>query len=188
MSKNGIQPQPQQGAGYVHARKMCVESATAISRLLYIYEKYYTFQRISVQAVAITCSAALMLIFTKALYRSTSNDQSTLENLNVCFRALEEFGSSWESAKRAQSFLLHMQGLWERSSRHYRSGKRLVSQSRDSPHTDSPESKRSRTSGTSSGGLGSTSTHGGDSVQMESESEQLDWLWAVTMGSLPPSR
>ncbi|KAJ5278857.1 fungal-specific transcription factor domain-containing protein [Penicillium angulare] len=191
MSKNGIQPQPQQGAGYVHARKMCVESATAISRLLYIYDKYYTFQRISVQAVAITCSAALMLIFTKALYRNSSNDQSTLENLNVCFRALEEFGSSWESAKRAQSFLLHMQGLWERSSRHYRGGKRVVSQSQDAAHSDhsnSPGSKRSRTSFSSAVGMGSMSSHGEDSVQMGSESEQLDWLWAVTMGSLPPTR
>ncbi|KAJ5106420.1 hypothetical protein N7456_003095 [Penicillium angulare] len=192
MSKNGIQPQPQQGAGYVHARKMCVESATEISRLLYIYDKYYTFQRISVQAVAITCSAALMLIFTKALYRNSSNDQSTLENLNVCFRALEEFGSSWESAKRAQSFLLHMQGLWERSSRHYRGGKRVVSQSQDaahSEHSDSPGSKRSRTSFCSAAGMGSMSMHPHvESVQMGSESEQLDWLWAVTMGSLPPTR
>ena len=184
MSKNSIQPQPQRGPGHYHARRTCIESATAISKLLHIYEKYYTFSRINVQAVAITCSAALMLIFAKAICHNSADDQATLANLNVCFRALDEFGASWESAKRAQNFLLHMQGLWETRIRAYRIGKRVASQSQEAPYSDSPDSKRSRTSLPSVRPdprqvVENTGSH------TESESEVLDWLWAETVGSIP---
>jgi hypothetical protein len=50
----------------------------------------------NIQAVAITCSAALMLIFASILRRGDLNADETVAHLNVCFRALEEFGVSWE--------------------------------------------------------------------------------------------
>lgn len=177
MSKSSIQPCPQQGPGHVHARKMCVESATAISGLLSIYEKYYTFRRMNIQAVAITCSAALILIFAKILSHDFHDDQVTAAHLNVCFRALEEFGSSWESAKRAQNFLLHMQGLLETRVRPYRSSKRHISPSHRGSLSESPGSKRSRT-------VTSPPIYEGGNNRINSAVEEFDWLWA-TMGTSP---
>ncbi|KAJ6036412.1 fungal-specific transcription factor domain-containing protein [Penicillium herquei] len=187
MSKSSIQPQPQQGPGHAHARMMCIESATYIAQLLRIYEKYYTFQRINVQAVAITCSAALMLIFAKAINHSVQDDKATLSNLNICFRALEEFGSSWESAKRAQGFLLHMQRLWDTRVRLYNSIKRLGSQSEDISHPETPASKRSRNSFTRLVGGHNDHIYGNTSVHTESSCDGLDLLWAATMGTMPRS-
>ncbi|KAJ5934276.1 fungal-specific transcription factor domain-containing protein [Penicillium verhagenii] len=189
MSKSSIQPLPQQGAGHAHARKMCVESGTAIAKLLHLYEQFYTFRRMNIQVVAITCSAALMLIFAKALHRTTQDDEATVADLNVCFRALEDSSSAWESAKRAQSFLLHMQGLWDIQIRPYRAGKRV------GPQGDFLRPKRSRTSamplpslGSGSGRDGGVEGGDGDVERVESESEELEWLWAATMGAVPASQ
>ncbi|KAJ5636681.1 uncharacterized protein N7484_009994 [Penicillium longicatenatum] len=190
MSKSSIQPQPQQGAGHVHARQMCVESGTAIAKILQIYEKFYTFRRMNIQVVSITCSAALMLIFAKALHRSTHDDEENVANLNICFRALEECGSAWESAKRAQNFLLHMQGLWDIQIRPYRAGKRVGSQFMGGSglHEDFLQSKRSRTSSKPllSGNPGRL--WGGDIPDIDSDSGELECLWAATMRAMPTSQ
>ncbi|KZL75833.1 fungal specific transcription factor, partial [Colletotrichum tofieldiae] len=45
MSSSYIQPQPPQGPGYMHAQRMCIESATAIAKLIQIYEQQYTLRR-----------------------------------------------------------------------------------------------------------------------------------------------
>lgn len=185
MSQNHIQPQPQQGPGFAHARKMCVSSALSISSILHQYEKFYTFRRMNIQAVAITCSAALILIFAKILDRDTQekmketgadthgNDE-TVSGLNVCFRALEEFGSSWESAKRAQTFLLRMQGLMESRSPSSRSMKRRVPGSEGVRAASGR--KRSCTLSASGGSYGSD--------RVGSDGEDFDWLWATAMGSM----
>lgn len=178
MSESSIQPQPQQGPGHFHARKMCVESATSIAKLLSIYEKYYTFRRMNIQAVAITCSAALILIFAKILSNDRHDDQETAGYLNICFRGLEEFGSSWESAKRAQNFLLHMQGLLESRVRPYRAGKRHISASQGFTPLESPYLKRPRT-------LITPPAYEGGNTRVNSAVEEFDWLWATTMGSTP---
>ncbi|KAJ5545817.1 fungal-specific transcription factor domain-containing protein [Penicillium frequentans] len=190
MSKSSIQPQPQQGAGHVHARKMCVDSGTAIAKILQIYEKFYTFRRMNIQVVAITCSAALMLIFAKALHRSAHDDEETVANLNICFRALEEFGSAWESAQRAQSFLLRIQGLWDIQIRPYRAGKRAESQCMGALglHEDFMRFKRSRTSRTPLSGRNSGTPGSGDATNIDCESEELECLWAATMGAVPASQ
>lgn len=192
ISKSSIQPQPAQGPGHTHARKMCVESATAIAKLLHLYELRYTFRRMNIQAVAITCSAALMLIFATILNRNSNRDHETVAHLSLCFRALEEFGFSWESAKRAQSFLLHMQGLWEAKVRPYRSAKRAMPEGKS--RAQSPQTKKSRTSpesgdgGTEVSGDGSTAQelHGKDDDLIDCDSEDFDWLWAASMGVVPP--
>lgn len=177
MSKESIQPQPPKGPGSSHARKMCVESATAIAKLLRIYESHYTFRRMNIQAVAITCSAALMLIFASILRRDDRDADDTVAHLNVCFRALEEFGVSWESAKRAQNFLLHMQGIWESRIRPLRPGKRLPSQSRREPPADVPGAKKTRLSTSPHSGL----SHEGDNDRVDAETEQFNWLWAASI-------
>ncbi|KAJ5168261.1 uncharacterized protein N7482_003855 [Penicillium canariense] len=195
MSKRSIQPQPAQGPGHTHARKMCVESATAIAKLLHLYELRYTFRRVNIQAVAITCSAALMLIFANVLDRRFNHEHKIVAHLNVCFRALEEFGFSWESAKRAQTFLLHMQRVWDSRVRPYRSTKRAVSEAHIRTQARSPKPKRSRTALGSGSMEANTSAEGDDAQrlhennndQIDSDSEDFDWLLAASMGAVPPS-
>lgn len=139
VSKSYIQPRsPRQGPGYHHARRMCIESATAIARLLHIYEKHYTFRRMTNQAVAIIFSAALMLLFvtvsSSALVPSKPGEitQSHPRNaemvayLNLCFRALDELGQSFENAKRTRDYLVTLQRRWQTHMR--RSGPRAKRQ------------------------------------------------------------
>ncbi|RAH81369.1 Zn(II)2Cys6 transcription factor [Aspergillus japonicus CBS 114.51] len=118
VSKSYIQPRsPRQGPGYHHARRMCIESSTAIAQLLHIYEKYYTFRRMNSQVVAMIFSAALIL-----LYVTISNSRQGSDNgnnaemvayLNLCFRALDEIGQSFENAKRTRDFLVSLQRRWQ---------------------------------------------------------------------------
>lgn len=126
VSKNYIQPRsPRQGPGYHHARRMCVESATAVARLLHIYEKHYTFRRMNNQVVAIIFSAALMLLFVTVSSSPLMSAKPGETNqphpcnaemvayLNLCFRALDELGQSFENAKRTRDYLVTLQRRWQ---------------------------------------------------------------------------
>lgn len=123
VSKNYIQPRsPRQGPGYHHARRMCIESSTAIARILHIYEKHYTFRRMNNQVVAIIFSAALMLLYvtiSNTFSSNKNNSENTNSNaemvayLNLCFRALDELGQSFENAKRTRDFLVSLQRRWQ---------------------------------------------------------------------------
>ncbi|KAI9930103.1 hypothetical protein ASPWEDRAFT_147700 [Aspergillus wentii DTO 134E9] len=154
MSKNYIQPQPPQGPGHTHAQRMCIDSAIAIAKLLHLYEARYGFRRIHIQAVSITCSAALILLFASVFHKQPNGDGdedselSMSRNLTVCFRALDEFGCSWESTKRARDFLLILQRRWEKRERNYQSVKRGVSRR----GSDSIPGKRARTGNEFTGG------------------------------------
>ncbi|KAI0423540.1 fungal-specific transcription factor domain-containing protein [Xylaria sp. FL1042] len=100
------------------ARRQCIDSAVAIAELLRIYESQYSFRRINVQAVGMTCSAALLLIFAIVTgYQRPEGGKELKVYLIVCFRALEEFGQSWENAKRNRDFLILLQRNWESRSR-----------------------------------------------------------------------
>ncbi|KAI1102678.1 fungal-specific transcription factor domain-containing protein [Jackrogersella minutella] len=95
-----------------YARMICVESATAIAKLLQHYESRYTLRRMNIQGVGITCSAALLLLFAAVTnYRLPGDDVGLL--LSSCFRALDEFSAAWENAKRARDFLVLLQRQWE---------------------------------------------------------------------------
>ncbi|KAJ5089914.1 hypothetical protein N7532_008598 [Penicillium argentinense] len=126
VSKNYIQPRsPRQGPGYHHARRMCVESATAIARLLHIYEKHYSFRRMNNQVVAMIFSAALMLLFVTVsssplmpskpgeISQPHPRNAEMVAYLNLCFRALDELGQSFENAKRTRDFLVALQRRWQ---------------------------------------------------------------------------
>ncbi|KAH8427758.1 fungal specific transcription factor domain-containing protein [Aspergillus melleus] len=114
---------------------MCVESATAIARLLHLYEKHYTFRRMNNQVVAMIFSAALMLLYvtisnsspsSRNSGDSSSSNAGMVAYLNLCFRALDELGQSFENAKRTRDFLVSLQRRWQAHMR--RSGaKRQVS-------------------------------------------------------------
>ncbi|KAJ4371272.1 hypothetical protein N0V83_004489 [Neocucurbitaria cava] len=121
MSRTYVQPFPPQGPGPDHARMMCAESAHSIAKLLQLYEIRYSLRRINTQAVGIACSAALLLIFANITHYQKEKSDEIRKHLSACFRALEEFESSWESAKKTRDFLLVLQREWElraRSSAH----------------------------------------------------------------------
>ncbi|KAL3417056.1 hypothetical protein PVAG01_11479 [Phlyctema vagabunda] len=109
--------QPQRGPGPDSARKMCVDSASTIAQLLRLYEERYTFRRINIQAVAITFSAALLLVFASIFYYHQEGEEEILADLSICFRALDELAPSWDTAKRAREFLVQLQRHWERQTR-----------------------------------------------------------------------
>ncbi|KAE8420968.1 fungal-specific transcription factor domain-containing protein [Aspergillus pseudocaelatus] len=113
MSKYYIQPQPPQGPGPRHARKMCVESAISIVKLLTVHENLYTFRRANVQIVSFIFSAALILIFITVPSKRSPRNQDLVRHLNTCFRALEEMGSCLENARRTSTFLGTLQRQWE---------------------------------------------------------------------------
>ncbi|KJZ72195.1 hypothetical protein HIM_08460 [Hirsutella minnesotensis 3608] len=114
MSRTYIQPNPPRGPGSGHARQMCIESAFSITKLLQIYERRYALRRMNILGVGITCSAALLLIFaTVSQYRILDESQDLGFHISTCFRALDELGASWESAKRAREFLILLQRRWE---------------------------------------------------------------------------
>lgn len=117
MSRTYYQPIPPQGPGSDHARMMCMDSAYAITKLLQIYETHYTFRRMNIQGVGITCSAALLLIFATVTGQHREDENDTRLHLSTCFRALDEFGPSWETARRARDFLTLLQRQWELQNR-----------------------------------------------------------------------
>lgn len=142
VSKSYIQPSnPRQGPGYLHARRMCIESATAVAKLLRLYEKHYTFRRINNQVVAIIFTAALMLIFVTISTSTQSPGRSSgiskpemVAHLNVCFRALDELGQSFDNAKRTRDFLVSLQRRWQNRMRKSGSAaKRVLSSSQLGP-------------------------------------------------------
>lgn len=94
-----------------------MDSASSIAQLLRLYEEQYTFRRINIQAVAITFSAALLLVFATVFHYRQEREDEILADLNVCFRALDELAPSWDTAKRARDFLIRLQRHWERQAR-----------------------------------------------------------------------
>ena len=141
VSKSYIQPRsPRQGPGYHHARRMCVESSIAIARLLHIYEKHYTFRRMNNQVVAIIFGAALMLLYVTISSSRPGGDSSSsnaemVAYLNLCFRALDEIGQSFENAKRTRDFLVSLQRRWQA---HMRRSGALKRQTSHQPLTQQP--------------------------------------------------
>ncbi|KAI1262918.1 fungal-specific transcription factor domain-containing protein [Xylariaceae sp. FL1019] len=109
------------------ARGQCIKSAVIIAELLKIYESRYTLRRINVQAVGITCSAALLLIFGIVTKYTLPDGKDLKPYLSICFRAMEEFSSAWENAKRNRDFLILLRRKWETRSRVAGTNRRMSS-------------------------------------------------------------
>lgn len=199
VSKNYIQPRsPRQGPGYHHARRMCVDSATAVARLLHIYEKHYTFRRMNNQVVAIIFSAALMLLFvtvsssplmpTKPGEANQSHPRNAemVAYLNLCFRALDELGQSFENAKRTRDYLVTLQRRWQ--AHMHRSGpgaKRQIS-STNLPSLSSQQ--RSNSLGNvqiSDAGASRKKTRVGDSNPQSQSRQSRPSMGATTSAHIP---
>lgn len=154
VSKSYIQPRsPRQGPGYHHARRMCIESATAVARLLRLYEKHYTFRRMNNQVVAIIFSAALMLLYVTISNspppgKPDNRNTEMVAYLNLCFRALDKLGQSFDNAKRTRDFLVSLQRRWQARMRRSGSAKRQVTsnpqQTTASERAADPSRKKSR--------------------------------------------
>ncbi|PLB47595.1 fungal-specific transcription factor [Aspergillus steynii IBT 23096] len=121
ISRHYIQPQPPQGPGPNHARRMCIESAVSIVKVLNIYEQAYGFHKANVQFISFIFSAALILIFTTVPTKSRPCNQELLAHLSTCFRALDEMGSCFENARRTSTFLGTLQRQWQTRRQHRKS-------------------------------------------------------------------
>lgn len=113
ISKSHLQLQPPKGPGWTHAREMCIQSAIAISKILKMYEYRYTLRRINVQAISITSSAILFLLFASFSSGPSRSGDDIPRYLTTCFRALDEFAICWKSAHRARDILVGLQHQWD---------------------------------------------------------------------------
>lgn len=121
------QPETKIGPGHSHARGVCRNSASEIASLLREYETHYGFRKMNVYVVNIICSASLILIFGLiaeeiAGSREQGGKTSVARDLNTCFRALDELGQSFESAKRNHELLLAIQKHWSQRKRDAKTG------------------------------------------------------------------
>lgn len=197
MSRTYTQPVPPQGPGSDHARMMCMESASSIAKILQLYEIRYPLRRMAVHAVGIVCSAALLLVFQNITNYQGVDTEVVKHNLSTCFRALEQFELSWESAKRARDFLLLLQRQWELRNRDARAGRRQEAAPEYQPRkrarmfdahetqasdetVDIPPDQLVQPSMLSSEWQGA-----GDFVDMENELD-LDWISSEFPFAMPP--
>jgi hypothetical protein len=135
------QPTSQKGPGYMHARDQCIQSATAISKLLRRYEMQYTFRRMNIQIIHIIFSAALIMIFATISRRTEPPTSEEASNLGVCFRALDELGQAFEIAKSAREGLIAIQRRWRDFRRKHRGLKRSI-ESHDIPTQNTEKKSR----------------------------------------------
>lgn len=140
------QPQGNIGLGHKHARQVCCSSAAEIASLLRSYESGYGFRKMNVYGVTIIFSAALILIFALVSDDKTAaspKDQSTvIGDLNTCFRALDELGQSYETAKRIRENLLAIQKHWTTAKRDVMNGNKRRSQMHITGGTSAPKRPR----------------------------------------------
>lgn len=113
MSKHKLHPQPPRDLGYRHARGMCVHSANSIAKILRLYESQTRLRHIHHSAVHITSSAVLLLLFADAYPSPDWKSEDIVASLSTCFRALDEFAASWQSARQAMERLLTVQRKWQ---------------------------------------------------------------------------
>lgn len=153
------QPDDRIGPGHHHARGVCRSSAAEIASLLRMYESHYGFRKMNVYVVNIIFSASLILIFGLIAeeiigdHHDQDEKANVARDLNTCFRALDELGQSFESAKRNHEHLLTIQKHWSQRKRDAKVGAKRRSQLQSS--SNRMASKRSRPSRDS--GLGSES-------------------------------
>ena len=144
------QPRGKIGPGYQHARSVCRNSASEIASLLRNYESHYGFRRMNVYVINIIFSASLILIFgliaEEMLGERRDQDEkfSVMGDLNTCFRALDELGQSFDSAKRTRDHLLAIQKHWSQRKRDVTIGSKRRGQSQAA--TSNNSSKRSKRS------------------------------------------
>lgn len=113
VAKHYIQPYPLVGKGPEHARRMCVQSAIDIARLIGEYERRYSLQRANVLLVHMAFNAALILVYATVSEMDRPTHVHLTSHLDVCCRALAELGNAYESASRTLDILLSVKRMWQ---------------------------------------------------------------------------
>ncbi|OQU97220.1 Fungal specific transcription factor domain-containing protein isoform 2 [Cladophialophora immunda] len=163
-TSKGSQPPGKIGPGFQHARSVCLNAASEIAALLRTYESHYGFRTMNVYVVTIIFSASLILIFGLIAEESSERQQhrggggggldeasNFARDVNTCFRALDELGQSFESAKRSREDLIALQNHWNQRRREIKLGAKRGRAAQASRFDHA--SKRSRMLGGGSGSI-----------------------------------
>jgi hypothetical protein len=113
VSKGGIQPYPPRGDGPIHARRMCLESAIEIARLLDDYATRFAFRLANTQIVHMAFSAALILVHASVSESDRHRHGTLAGHLATCCNALAELGKVFENAARSLDTLLIIKRIWQ---------------------------------------------------------------------------
>ncbi|OQV08084.1 Fungal Zn2-Cys6 binuclear cluster domain-containing protein isoform 3 [Cladophialophora immunda] len=113
ISKISVQPYPPRGDGPHHARRMCLESAIAIARLLEDYASRFAVRLAHTQIVYITFTAALILLYASVLETDRHRHATLTGHLATCCDALAELGKNFENATRSLDTLLIVKRTWQ---------------------------------------------------------------------------
>lgn len=108
---------------YLHARKICIDSAVAISTLLRIYRRTCTLRYTNVEVVSIIFSAAIILVLesvagpasqsTEGRGLPARGDDSVAAHLDTCCKALADLGRVFHNATRTLEVLLAIKRKWQ---------------------------------------------------------------------------
>lgn len=113
VSKRGIQPYPPRGEGHMHARKMCLESAIEIARLLEAHESQFSLCIMNTQVVHMAFTGALILVYATISESDRQRHGELSRHLATCCRALAELGEIFENATRSLDTLLTIKRTWQ---------------------------------------------------------------------------
>lgn len=110
VSKNRPRPVPAQ---YLHARKVCIDSAVAISRLIRRYKFTYALRYINNEAICIISSAAVILVFASVSDLEGQGNGNLNTHLATCCNALADLGKTFEHASGTLEILLAIKRQWQ---------------------------------------------------------------------------
>ena len=113
ISKVSIQPYPARGAGPLHARRMCIESAIEIARLLEDYAGCFALRLANTQVAHMAFSAALILLYASVSESNRQRHATLAGHLATCCDALAELGNVFENATRSLDTLLIIKRTWQ---------------------------------------------------------------------------
>lgn len=108
-----LHPYSQRIPDFQHARQICINSAGKMARILQDFEKCFGYRYMDVETCQMLPTAALILIFATVSVANHDGTSSEITgHLNVFFRALDELGTVYSSAKALLESLLVIQERW----------------------------------------------------------------------------
>lgn len=108
-----LHPYSERIPDFRHARQTCITSASKMARILQDFEKCFGYRYMDVETCQMLPTAALILIFATVSVADQDRPSSEITgHLNVFFRALDELGTVYSSAKALLESLLVIQERW----------------------------------------------------------------------------
>lgn len=96
----------------LRAGEECTSSAEAISRLIQVFGRHYTFQYIHIQAVATVMTAAVVHAHDSCTY-SGQRGRRAKDNLVTCTQALAGMGQLFHSSIRGLEVINSLRRMWQ---------------------------------------------------------------------------